>query len=397
MRFICSVKVLILHQHFKTPQSGGAIRSYYLAKALVDHGHQAVVITAHNQKRIKVENYEGIEVHYLPIAYDNSYEFGKRGVAFLRFALRSVRHAKKVKDIDLCYAISVPLTVGVAAIWLKKRRHIPFIFEVGDLWPDAPIELGFITNYFFKRFLYSLERDIYQAARQVVALSPAIKTAIERKVPGVKVSVIPNMADTEFYQPEQKDPRLVEQFGVQGKWVVSYIGAMGMANGLDYVIECANATRKAEMSVHFLVAGEGALKKRLMENAKRLQLNNITFLDFQNREGVREIMNVSDAVFICYKRHRILETGSPNKFFDGLAAGKMIILNFGGWIRKEVEENQCGIFVDPNYPNDFVKKVSGFINDQKELALRQRNARDLAEKKYARKQLAADFLKTVSR
>lgn len=389
------MKVLILHQHFKTPQSGGAIRSYYLAKALVDHGHQVVVITAHNEKRIKIEDYQGIEVHYLPIAYDNSYELGKRGVAFLRFALRSVRHAKKVKDIDLCYAISVPLTVGLAAIWLKKRRDLPFVFEVGDLWPDAPIELGFISNFFFKRFLYSLEKDIYRAAKQVVALSPSIKAAIEKKAPGVRVTLIPNMADIAFYQPEDKSPQLVDKLNLQGKRVVSYLGAMGIANGLDYLIECANATRKAGLNVHFLLAGEGALKKRLMENAKRLQLNNITFLDFQNRDGVREIMNVTDAVFICYKRHRILETGSPNKFFDGLAAGKMIILNFGGWIRKEVEESQCGVFVDPNHPTDFVKQISTSLGDPKKLKTMQQNARALAEKKYARDQLTVNFLEAV--
>lgn len=390
------MKVLILHQHFNTPEKGGAIRSYYLAKALVEAGIYTIVITAHNEKKYKQTNVEGIEVHYLPIAYENRFGFFSRSMAFIRFVAGCVRIAGKMRDVNICYAISAPLTVGLAAIWIKKRYSIPFIFEVGDLWPDAPIQLGFVNNFFFKKILYQLEKSIYTQAQSVVALSSAIQLAVEQKVYGKKTHLIPNMADCDFFIPTEKNPRLEKKYDVAGKMVISYIGAVGVANGLDYFLECANASRKANLAIHFLLCGEGALRERLQKNGAHLRLNNLSFVDFQNREGVKEVMNVTDASFICYKHVSILETGSPNKFFDGLAAGKLIIVNFGGWIRKEVEEARCGLYVDPLQPTDFVKKISSFISNKKLLEDFQQASRQLGERKYSRKMLSKRFQEIFS-
>lgn len=390
------MKVLILHQHFNIPEKGGAIRSYYLARALVEAGIETIVITAHNEREYKTETIEGIEVHYLPIAYNNRFGFAARSSSFIKFAWGAIRLATKFNEVSYCYAISVPLTVGLAAMWIKNRDGIPYIFEVGDLWPDAPIQMGFVNNYFFQQILYGLEKSIYQSAESVVALSPAIKSSIENKVPGKTVHMIPNMADTDFYKPELKRAELETKFGVKDKFVVAYIGAVGVANGLDYFIECANTSRKAELPIQFLICGDGALLDRLKGNAKHLGLHNLTFINFTNRLGVQEIMNITDAAFVCYKNVSILETGSPNKYFDGLAAGKLIVINFGGWIKKEIEENYCGIYVDPLQPMDFVKKVKPFINDQKLLQQYQEAARQVGQKKYSRKLLSEVFANLFS-
>jgi len=386
------VKILILHQHFKTPQSGGAIRSYYLAKALAKDGHRTVVITTHSEKEYRQENQEGIEVHYLPIAYDNRFRFYARSWSFIKYLFGAIRLAGKFRDFDYCYAISVPLTIGIAAMRIKSRYHIPFIFEVGDLWPDAPVQMGFVTNFFLKQSLYRLERLIYKKAQAVVALSSSIKEAIEKKAPDKKVFLIPNMADTDFYKPETKRTDLEEKFNVKGKLVVSYIGALGVANGLDYFLECARASQKAELSVRFIICGDGAMLDHLKRTSQQLQLNNLSILAFQNREGVREVMNVTDASFVCYKPIAILETGSPNKFFDALAAGKLIISNFGGWIKKEIEEAGCGFYLDPNRPTDFVNKINQVLTDKNQLEAFQRASRSLAERKYSREQLSKEFV-----
>ncbi len=386
------MKVLLLHQHFNQPAKGGAIRSYYLAKALVDKGIETVVITAHNEKTYKKQILEGIEIHYLPVAYDNKFGFAARSFSFIKYNWAAIRVANKIQHIDYCYAISVPLTIGLVAMWLKTFRKIPFLFEVGDLWPDAPIQLGFVDNYFFKKLLFSLEKRTYRSAKAIVALSPAIETIVKKKMGSPSmIHQIPNMADCEYYQPETKRTELEEKFKVKGKFVVSYIGAVGAANGLDYFLECANASRKAELPIQFFICGEGALRERLMKNVQQHGLSNFTFVDFQNREGVKELLNVTDASFTCYKNVPILETGSPNKFFDGLAAGKLIIVNFGGWIKTEIELAHCGIFVNPAHPTDFVKKISPFLSDQVQLRNYQAAARQLGETKYARKILSEKF------
>jgi glycosyltransferase involved in cell wall biosynthesis len=385
---------LIVHQHFKEPAEGGAIRSYYLASALVKRGHRVVVITGGTGRNVE-KNIEGIEVNYLQVPYDNAFGFYARASAFVKFVISAARASRRFSDFDLCYTISVPLTVGLAARWIKWRLNIPYIFEVGDLWPDAPVQMGVIQNYFLKSSLYAVEKSIYRNAESIVALSPTIQTAIEQKVPARKLFMIPNMADCEFYRPEEKSKSLEAKFSVTGKFVVSYIGALGVANGLDYFIECANASRKANLPVHFILCGDGAMKASLTRDINRLGLQNISVVDFVNRDGVREIMNVTDAVFVCYKNVPILETGSPNKFFDGLAAGKLIVVNFGGWIKEEVEKNNCGFSVDPRQPTNFVKKISAFVTDEGLLRQYQKSARLLGETKYSREKLGKAFVEII--
>ncbi|MEQ9592318.1 MAG: glycosyltransferase family 4 protein [Cyclobacteriaceae bacterium] len=389
------MKVLILHQHFKTPQPGGAIRSYYLARALVESGADVEVITAHD-KAYEKKVVEGIAVHYLRVPYRNSYGFIRRAWAFLQFLRKSVSKAGSIKNVDLCYAISVPLTVGLAAIRIKKRYGIPYYFEVGDLWPDAPIQMGFLRNPVLKTYLLKLERGIYGQSEGIVALSPSIKRTIEEKSPDARVALIPNMADTEFFQKVSKSQALETKYELNGKFVVSYIGAIGFANGLDYMLKCAEAARMAAAPVHFFICGEGADFARLKVRTNRLALGNLTFLEFRDREGVRELLSVADAVFVCYKPFKILETGSPNKFFDGLAAGKLIVVNFGGWIKKEIEDHRCGINVDPHDAGDFVRKIRPFITDKMLLQNYQFNARTLAENKYSRNELSHAFCKFIT-
>jgi glycosyltransferase involved in cell wall biosynthesis len=288
------------------------------------------------------------------------------------------------------------LTVGVIAMWIKRWYGVPYIFEVGDLWPEAPIQMGFVKNSLLKSLLFRLEKNIYEKSLCVVALSSAIKENIESKIRNKEVYLIPNMADTCFYKPVEKIDSLKNKFDVRTEFVISYIGTMGLANGLEYLVECAALCQVNKLSVKFFLCGEGALLSHLQSMAKRMELKNLNFIPFQTRDGVKELMNVSDVVFVSYKALPVLETGSPNKYFDGLAAGKLIIINFGGWIKNEIENNQCGISVNPFDPSDFVKKIHPFISDKNLLASYQRSARALAEKMYSRKILSERFVSIIT-
>lgn len=386
------MKVLILHQYFNTPKTGGPLRSYYLAKALVDQGITTAVITTHNGNDFRKELIEGIEVHYLPIPYSNSFGFFKRVSSFLKFVLSIVREAEQFWDYQVCYAISTPLTIGLAAIWIKWRYRIPYRFEVGDLWPEAPVQIGIIKSPVLKTILYKLEKSIYKRAKSIVALSEPIKQAILKKVPGKRIDVIPNMADTEFYKPAEKNPGLEKKFGVEGKVVLSYIGTFGLANGLEQMLDCAESARE-NSNIHFILCGDGARRSALVKYAQERKLTNISFIPMQDREGVKEILNITDTAFISYQPLPVLETGSPNKYFDALAAGKMIVTNFKGWIRDEIEAAQCGVSISPVEPSDFRNKVLPVLQNKAELRQHQTAARKLAEQKYSRQQLTENFVR----
>ena len=392
------MRVLIIHQHFKTPGEGGALRSYYLAEALVRRGIAVTVITASQDERAGELDIDGIRVHYLRVAYNNRFGFWKRGRAFTKFAWQATRLAASLPGITLCYAISVPLTVGIAAMELKRKYGIPYIFEVGDLWPDAPIELGFIKAPLLKYALLKLERSIYRRADAIVALSEPIKEVVNKKVSGKRIYVVPNMADTAFFEigvyPDQK-ARQLKNYGASPPFVVSYIGAVGFANGLDHYVECARASQQAKLNVHFFVCGDGALLDQHRANASRLGLQNLTFMPFTHRAGVKELMFMSDAIFVCYKPYRILETGSPNKYFDGLASGKLIVVNFEGWIKEEIEREHCGIYVDPAHPETFPAAIRPFVDDAGLRQAYEQASRRLAERSYSRSILGERFASLV--
>ncbi|MBX2957575.1 MAG: glycosyltransferase family 4 protein [Cyclobacteriaceae bacterium] len=391
------MKVLILHQFFNTPQSGGALRSYYLAHALVKKDTEVVVITTHNEVNIREITSEGIEIHYLPVDYNNRYGFFKRVYSFWLFVWHIVKYAGNFRDADTVYAISTPLTTGLAALWIKLRYKIPYYFEVGDLWPEAPVQMGFIRNPLLKFMLYKLEKLIYRKAVAVVALSQPIQDAIEKTVPGKTVHQVPNMADIDFYKPEPKRNELVQRFGVQNKFVISYVGTLGLANGLEYMVHCAERAQAENLNIHFLICGDGKMHDDLQRMIDQKKLTNISLTGFLNREAVREVLNVTDAVMVSYKSLPVLETGSPNKYFDGLAAGKFIVINFGGWIKDELSQHACGIAVDPKNPDDFIRQIKPFLADPAHLREHQQNARKLAEQTYSRKKVGDRFAKIFMR
>jgi glycosyltransferase involved in cell wall biosynthesis len=395
MCFLCSVNVLIIHQHFRLPQEGGAIRSYYLAKALAERGIRVDVVTATSAQHYALKVIEGMNVHYLPVPYDNKFGFWRRGSAFLKFVWSAANLSARLPGLDVCYAISVPLTTGLTAMWLKRNRGLSYIFEVGDLWPDAPIALGFVKDRLLQTLLKKLERKIYLESTAVVALSEPIRKAIQQKVPDKEIFVIPNMSDIAFYGSRGDDNELRMRHDLQHKFIVSYIGAVGFANGLDHLLECARSAQQARANVHFFICGEGAMLDQHKINAQRLQLANLTFLPFTNREGVKEIMDATDAVFVSYKPFRILETGSPNKYFDGLAAGKLILLNFEGWIKEEVEREQCGVYIDRQRPEKFADTIAPFIQDGSLLRRYQLSAKRLALRQYSRELLTNEFVSLI--
>ncbi|MGB3587943.1 MAG: glycosyltransferase family 4 protein [Tunicatimonas sp.] len=377
--------VLYIHQYFKTPEEGGAIRSYYLAKGLVDAGHKVTVLTSHNELVYKKMLVDGIFVHYLPVPYTQSFSARKRIQAFLWFAWYACRKASLFKNVDRVYATSTPLTVGLIAGYYRRRYRIPFLFEVRDLWPEAPIQMGLFRNRWLQQYLRLWEKRIYQQAQALVALSPDIERHIRRIVPHKPIHLIPNMADCQFFRKSERNIYHEVQFGVENKFVVTYFGAIGRVNQLAYLLDAAEACqRKGLLEVQFLIVGQGSELPYIKKSVEERNISNVTFVDHQNKYGLLSVLNITDAVYISFANHPILQSGSPNKFFDALAAGKMCITNTSGWIAQLIENNHCGIYASPQHPDKLVSQLAPFVTDRTLLEVCQNNARDLAEREFSR-------------
>ncbi len=383
------MRILYIHQYFRKPEQGGALRSYYLAKALVQAGHTVELITAYNGEIYYQEDVAGIHVHYLPVAYDNNFGFGRRVFAFTAFVYRSISLALKIKDIDLCYATSTPLTVGFTALALKKLKNIPFYFEVRDLWPAAPIQLGFIRQKQVQQTLHRLEIYIYAQAKKIITLSPGIEAGIKPFKLASLLEMIPNMADTHYYTTD-----CPARPSEQAPFYICYIGAMGVANKVDYLLDIAQACLNQNLKqVKFIIAGSGSEQERLQRRATAQNLVNITWVGKLNREQVRHYLAIAHATYTSFAPFPVLETTSPNKFFDSLASGKLTIVNVKGWLKELVEQHKCGFYADPENPSEFIQKLISFLQHPEVLAHAQRNARTLAEAQFSRKLLTNQFLK----
>jgi glycosyltransferase involved in cell wall biosynthesis len=387
------MKIIYIHQYFKTPEEGGAIRSWHLAGALAKAGHQVEMITAHNKDISEEKMINGFRVHYLPVPYDNSFGSLKRILSFRRFARLTYQKAVEFKDADLVYASSTPLTVGFAALKLKRNLGIPFYFEVRDLWPEAPIQMGVIRNYFLKRYLQKQESRIYHEAEKIIALSPGIREGVLRVAPAKEVLMIPNMSDCTFLTIAEKPDALLTKYDItKNNFVIAYTGSLGKANRLEFLINIAEAARSNKISISFIIAGEGSETASLKNQVRQKQPGNIILIDHKGKDSIKEILDISDATYTSFDNKPILETNSPNKFFDSLAAGKLSIVNTKGWLKDLVEKNECGFYADPLDPSDFLEKLKPFIEDKALLERYQKNARALGEKEFAVEELCKIFL-----
>ncbi len=388
------MKIIYLHQYFKTPEEGGAIRSYHIAMALVQAGFEVEIVTSHNNNKYQKKSIKGVLVHYLPIRYNNSLGTIARVWAFLKFTWRSYRLMKKITRQNhhtplLCYATSTPLTVGWVALRLKRKRKIPYFFEVRDLWPQAPIEMGIIKPLWLQKALFKLEGNIYQQAEQIIALSPGMRQAIAQKVAPHKIKMIPNMADNDFFEAEESiQPRFTEKF------VVSYLGTIGPANHLEYLIDIAQlAQQKGLDQVQFWIIGEGKQLEHI--RSKAAHLTNVYFPKPVNKQGVKTMLAQSQATYTSFLQKPVLTTCSPNKFFDSLAMGRLTIVNTEGWLKELVEQYACGFYAHPNDPESFLNQLSPFLKNRQLLHQYQQNARNLALSLFDRSQLCDEITSLI--
>ncbi len=352
------MKIIYLHQYFKTPEEGGAIRSYHLAKAMVDHGWEVEMITTHNHKN-GLENIKGIKVHYLKIPYDNSFTAPQRIKAFRTFQKQAYLKIASLDTPDLIYASSTPLSVGSVALKANKKLGIPYVFEVRDLWPEAPIQMGMLKNRIAQFYFKHIEQNIYKGAEKIVALSPVVKQKIKSQV-HKKILCAPNMSDTTFFIPTYLPNSKIRVF---------YNGAIGKANAPHKIITLIKNNLNQE--VNFTIMAQGSELSLLKEALSSYE--QVRFVPYGNKVALKNIYDNVDVTLTSFLDLPVLEGCSPNKFFDSLAAGKVTLVNINGWLKRLVEQNYCGFHVDEN------TDLSNLLR-QHNISELQKNAHNLAAK-----------------
>lgn len=385
------MKVLYLHQYFKV--NSGGTRSYEFSKHLVDKGSQVTMISGGVDTPRLVN---GIKVKFTKTDYNQNFGYLKRIYSFIHFIFKSIFIGLKEKDIDVIYATSTPLTIGIPAIIISKLKRKPFVFEVRDVWPDIPIELGVIKSGILKRILYIFEKIIYYYASDIVVLSDGMKkNLLEKGIPKDKITVITNLSINKNYENKNNINR--KNFG-NDKFKCIHHGTMGLVNGLDFILDVAKEYPNEEIEYHLI--GDGNQKDRLK---KRIEDENILYLyikDSMPKDKVIKEVILSDIGIMSVENHEILEDNSANKFFDYLAAGLPVLINYKGWQKKVLEENKAGKSFDFNDKKGFYQFVLKLKENKQLRDEYGESAKELAINKYDSHLLASEFesiLKSVIR
>jgi len=397
------MRILYLHQYFLIPSQAGGTRSYWNSLEFIKNGHSVTMIAsrAEQQKLIEIETIDGIRTHYIRNYYSNLLSPSRRAYSFIRFMLISTIVALRQTNIDLVYASSTPLTIGFPALIVRIFKRTPFIFEVRDLWPEFPIQIGLIRRKLTIRIFRSFEKRIYTKASKLIALSPGMKKGIESVgIKSEKITVVPNMSKIDQFFPRRPNREVMREFNITpDKYKVIHFGTMGLANGLDYVIEAARILkRKGISNIEFVLLGDGMVKKKLIKEVFEAGLEEMfVFIDRQPMDSTSEIVNSCDCSIISFKNLPVLQTNSPNKLFDSLSAGKPVIVNSAGWTKTLVEENEIGFYCDPEKPIELVEKIC-FLKDNKELTKRMGSkARELATKRFDKSILCKKLVEVLER
>lgn len=391
------MNILYIHQYFKTPKEPGGTRSYWIAQELIKNGHQVTTITADPKATIKRREViiDGIKVIYLKEAYSQDMSIATRLKSFLGFVWKSIKEARKQKNIDLVIATSTPLTVGCTALYMKWLKKVPYVFEVRDLWPEVPIQMGAFKSPLIVKPTRWFEKTIYKNAEHVIALSPGMQDGVIKYIPKEKTSMIPNMSKIDEFWSREKNVALEQKLGLNpNSFKIIHFGSLGLANGAETIIESAKLLKDNNL-VEFLFVGGGSTEKQLIEKCRQHQLSNVKFLGKFPMKDTSEIVNLSDVSMVSFKDLPILYTNSPNKLFDSLSAGKPIIVNSAGWTKAMVEDYKCGYYVNPNKPQELVDKIL-FLKEHPEVVIEMgQNSRTLAETVYDKSILCKQFVETV--
>src|SRR5699024_10963174 len=375
------------HQHFKT-YSGGT-RSYEFSKYLINKGHKVTMVTGNN---IENNNINGIHVKSTNTKYKQHFSFIRRILSFVHFMIKSTFIGLKEKNPDIIVATSTPLTIGFPALVVSKLKRKKFVFEVRDVWPDVPIELGFINGTVLKKILFFLEKLIYRNASHIIVLSDGMKNNLLKKgIPREKLTVITNLSMNKHYDNIDSNKRVE----YKDKLLCIHPGTMGVVNGLEYILDVAEEYPDEE--IVYLLIGEGNQKHKLIDRINKNKIKNVIIEDAIPKSDVIKKIKESDVGVMTVANYSILHDNSANKFFDYLAAGLPVVINYGGWQKAILEANNAGKGFNYDDKEGFYNFLKKLKTNRDLLSEYGKNAKKLALNKYDSQILAKEFENVIKK
>jgi len=372
------VKILYVSQYFPPEMGAPAARGAELAHHWAQAGHEVSVLTgfpnhptgvvpAEWRPRLRrlicherVGRVDVFRTWLWPLPNRKAHE---RMRNYASFCVSAGLRGLTIPRPDVIIATSPQLLVGVSGWWLAFARQVPFVFEVRDLWPESLTAVGMGNeDSLLHHGLAAVARFLYERSDRIVVVTPAFKEhLIQRwRVPEEIISVVENGVETDLFapQPLAANRTLRQQLGVEGKFLVCYAGTMGMAHGLETLLDAATRLQHQNPDVMFLLVGEGAEKERIKGLAQTLGLANVRFLDQQPREKIPAFISASDVCLVLLKKTDVFKTVIPTKMLEFMSCSRPVIVGVDGQTRQIVEEAGGGIVIEPENAAELAQAIN---------------------------------------
>lgn len=400
--------LLLIHQAFASKDEPGGTRHFELAKRLVAQGRTFTVIAsdvvyqtgkrATPNKRLMTESTtDGVRIlrAYTYASLHTSYV--ARVISFLSFTVTSVLVGMRAGRPDVVMGTTPSIFQAVSAWILSVLHRRPFLLEIRDLWPEFAIDIGLLRNPVLIGMARSLESFLYSRADHLLVNSPAYRDyLIAKGVEAKRISLVPNGVDPYMFNPDDRAENIRRQYGVNDRFVVTYAGALGMANDIDVLLNAALLIRDRS-DVQILIVGDGKERARLEAKVMTLELTNVKFTGPIPKSQMPEILAASDACVAILRNIKMFTTTYPNKVFDYMAAGRPTVLAIDGVIRKVIEAASGGIFVQPGDAKQLAAALISLADDPQQAKQMGMSAHSYVVQHFNRDDHAREFMNLVSR
>jgi len=342
---------------------------YERAKYWVAWGHEVTVITSapnfpdgkvypgYRNAWRTVEYMDGIRVVRVKTYMTRNARFVRRVLDFASYMLSALFFSLFEPVPDVVISTSPQLLAGVAGVIYARIRRVPHVFEIRDLWPASILVNTGLRPGVVYRLLEWLELAIYRLSTRIICVTRSFAQDLtSRGVPECKIDVVLNGGNLDLFSPRAKDAEVEKKYGLEGRFVVGYLGTQGASHGLINVLRAADLMRHDRVT--FLFVGTGVEHESLQLRAREMNLSNVVFVPRQLKEEMPRFWSVCDVCLVHLRSADLFRTVIPSKIFEGMAMGlPLVYAGPLGEASNLIEELQIGIVVKPESPEQLADAV----------------------------------------
>ncbi len=403
------MNILLIHQYFLEENDPGGSRWNEFTRVWTAEGHTVTVLGGmmHYNGKEKIAEYKGkrfvkkqqgaVTVWRCHVSEAYNKHFIGRLWGYFSFMFSSLYAGLfKIKGkFDVVIVTSPPLFVGATGYLISRLRRMPFVFEVRDLWPESAIDTGVLTNKLVIKLAYWVEGFIYKRSALINVLTPAFYTALKEKkgIPEKKLIQISNASDFSLSEKLLNTfdrEAFRKQHGLDGKFVITYVGAHGVANYLEQLLDAGEVL--SDTNVLFLLIGQGMEKDRLKKMAEDRRITNVRFLDSVPKAEVFCYILASEMGASVLKRVDTFKTVYSNKTFDYMSCKRPILMAIDGVSRELVEAAGAGTYVEPENIAEYNRVIRGYLSDPARIVTEGESGYRFAKENFDREVLADKYL-----